>query len=145
MNLATNLRKHRRTPIVLALAAVFALAACDQNTGQTALNDEQLAGIRSQLEVVEQRLDEVYGLLVNAQNDVEGEAAVVIDEAQAGIDDSMGTLANVLAELPPAPAPVADPVPGADPAMPAPGATDPATPAPGATDPATPAPNDPGF
>ncbi|MFN2323516.1 MAG: hypothetical protein ABR510_11225 [Trueperaceae bacterium] len=100
--------------ILLGAATALALAAC----GPSGLSDDEVGEIRNQLETVEQRLDEVHALLVNVQADLDEDAVEVIDEAQRGLDESIGTLSDVLGEIeppPPPPPPAADPVPGVAP------------------------------
>lgn len=103
--------RYRRTPWLVTLAAVtaLALAAC----GSPGMSDDEVAAIRDQLHAVEQRLDEVHALLVSARSELDAEAVEVIGEAQRGLGDGMDALSNVLAELaPPPPPPAADPLPG---------------------------------
>lgn len=108
--------RRTRTPMLagLVLALGLVLAACGGGIGQ-----DDVDAIRNQLEVVEQRLDDVESMLATALTELEGNGADIVDEAQQELADTRAMLADVLAELePPPPPPPAD-----DPGMPAPGTT----------------------
>jgi len=96
--------------LVLALGLV--LAACGGGIGQ-----DDVDAIRNQLELVEQRLDDVEGMLASALDELDGNGVDIVDEAQQELVETRAVLADVLAELAPPPPPPADP------AMPAPGGT----------------------
>ena len=105
-----------RTPILASLVLVLGLglAACGGGIGQ-----DDVDAIRNQLEVVEQRLDDVEGMLATALTELEGNGVDIVDEAQQELVDTRAMLADVLAELEPPP----PPPPAGDPGMPAPGTT----------------------
>lgn len=108
-------RRKQRTVVLGALLALgLTLGACGPAGG---IGQDEVDEIRAQLESVQQRLDDVYGLLSNAQEEIDGNAVDLVDEAQQELDDSLTILADVLAELEPPPPP-----PEPDPAAPAPGA-----------------------
>ncbi|TVR91162.1 MAG: hypothetical protein EA416_10040 [Trueperaceae bacterium] len=97
-----------RTTILatLAVALGLTLAACGGGIGQ-----EDVDALRSQLEVVEQRLDDVEGMLADARTEIDGNGVELVDEAQRELVDTRAMIADVLAELePPPPAPEADPM-----------------------------------
>lgn len=100
--------------IGLVLALGLGLAACGGGIGQ-----DDVDAIRNQLEVVEQRLDDVEGMLATALTELDGNAVDMVDEAQQELVDTRAMLADVLAELSPPP----PPPPAADPGMPGPGTT----------------------
>lgn len=108
--------RRTRTPILagLVLALGLVLAACGGGIGQ-----DDVDAIRNQLEVVEQRLDDVEGMLAAALDELDGNAVEMVDEAQQELVDTRAILADVLAELEPPP----PPPPAADPGMPGPGTT----------------------
>ncbi len=103
-----------RTAILatLAVALGLTLAACGGGIGQ-----EDVDALRSQLEVVEQRLDDVEGMLADARTEIDGNGAELVDEAHRELVDTRAMIADVLAELEPPPPP-----PEADPMAPAPDA-----------------------
>ena len=104
-----------RTTILatITLALGLTLAACGGGIGQ-----DDVDALRSQLEVVEQRLDDVEGMLADALTEIDGNAVDTVDEAQRELGDTRAMLADVLAELAPPP----PPPPPEDPMAPAPGA-----------------------
>ena len=100
----------------LALALGVTLSACGGGIGQ-----DDVDAIREQLEVVEQRLDDVDALLAQTQDEIGDAAPEAVVEAQREIDDTRAMLADVLAELapPPPPPPAEDPLAPAAPGAPA--------------------------
>lgn len=98
----------------LALALGLALSACGGGIGQ-----DDVDAIRNQLEVVEQRLDDVEGMLASALAELDGNAVDIVDTAQQELTDARDMLADVLAELAPPPPPPADPAMPATPDAPA--------------------------
>jgi hypothetical protein len=92
---------------MLALALGLTLAACGGGIGQ-----DDVDALRTQLEVVEQRLDDVEGMLADALAEIDGNAVELVDEAQRELGDTRAMIADVLAELAPPPPP-ADPMPPA--------------------------------
>ena len=91
----------------LTLALGLVLAACGGGIGQ-----DDVDALRSQLEVVEQRLDDVEGMLADALFEIDGDAVGLVDEAQREVVDTRAMIADVLAELAPPPPP-AEPMPPA--------------------------------
>lgn len=113
-------RTHRTTALGALLVLGLTLGACGPAGG---IGQDEVDEIRAQLETVEQRLDDVYALLTDAHQEIDGNAVDLVDDAQQELDDTRAILADVLAELEPPPPP-----PEPDPAAPAPGG-EPGTPA----------------
>lgn len=103
---------------ILSLVLGVTLSAC----GGGGIAQDDVDAIREQLEVVEQRLDDVYGMLVSMQGEIGDDAPSTVIEAQQELDDTLAILADVIAELappPPPPPPEADPMAPAAPGSPA--------------------------